>query len=122
MEKLYEMPDAYALPDEVTSLSLRCGDPVTLAALSQPKQSYPTVLLGIANLPSVSQAQALGALRSYREGLAERLEHVTARAESQRPLSDHVEYLFDHSLMMLETEKNWIESVIQKMEAKNDES
>lgn len=88
----------------------------TLKALSQPKQNYPSILLGIANLPLISQEQSLGALRSYRKELAERLEHVAARAESQRPLPDHVEMLFDYSLMTLEAEKNWVEKVIQKME------
>lgn len=89
----------------------------TLEALSQPKQNYPSILLGIANLPLLSQEQTEDALRSYREGLAERLEQVAAQAESQRPLSDHVEMLFDYSLMILEAEKKWIEKVIRKMEA-----
>ena len=34
VEKLYQTPDAAALPDEVTGLSLGCGDPITLAALT----------------------------------------------------------------------------------------
>ena len=33
IEKSYETPDATNLPEEVTGLSLGCGDPVTLAAL-----------------------------------------------------------------------------------------
>ncbi len=94
----------------------------TLAALAQPKQSYPTILLGLANLPILSQEQALGALQSYREGLAERLAHVAAQAEAQRPLPDHVELLFSYSLMMLTAEKDWVEKVTQTMEVNNDES
>jgi arsenite methyltransferase len=31
--RLYETPDAAALPDEVTGLSLGCGDPITMASL-----------------------------------------------------------------------------------------
>ena len=38
VSKLYQDPDALTLPEEVTSLSLGCGDPVTLAAL-QPGQT-----------------------------------------------------------------------------------
>jgi DNA-binding PadR family transcriptional regulator len=95
----------------------------TLAALSQPKPSYPSILLGMANLPNVPQDRALAALRSYREGLADRLEHVEARNKSQGPLPDHIEMLFDYSLTMLEAEKNWVEKIIQKMEeALNDKS
>lgn len=33
VEKLYKTPDAASLPDDVTGLSLGCGDPITLAAL-----------------------------------------------------------------------------------------
>ena len=87
----------------------------TLEALSHPKQSYPAILLGIANLPIVSAEQAQNALRSYREGIVERLEHVSAQVEAQSPLPDHVQYLFDHSLMMLEAEKNWVEKTIQRI-------
>ncbi|MCP4415546.1 MAG: PadR family transcriptional regulator [Chloroflexi bacterium] len=94
----------------------------TLAALTQPKQSYPTILLGLANLPLLSQEQSLTALQSYREGLADRLAHVAAQAEAQRPLPDHVELLFDYSLMMLTAEKEWVEKVTQTMETNNDKS
>ena len=33
ISKIYETPDAAQLPDDVTNLSLGCGDPVTLASL-----------------------------------------------------------------------------------------
>lgn len=33
--KIYETPDAAELPDDVTNLSLGCGDPVTLASLQR---------------------------------------------------------------------------------------
>jgi arsenite methyltransferase len=33
LAKIYETPDASELPDDVTALSLGCGDPVTLASL-----------------------------------------------------------------------------------------
>jgi arsenite methyltransferase len=35
VEKLYQDPDALTLPQEVTDLSLGCGDPVTLASLEE---------------------------------------------------------------------------------------
>ncbi len=89
----------------------------TLEALSHPKPSYPSILLGMANLPNVSVVRALGALRNYHAGLIDRTEHVEARNKSQGPLPDHVEMLFDYSLSMLEAEKNWIEKIIKRMEA-----
>ncbi len=100
---------------QITAEGREALSKATLEALSQPKQNYPAVLLGIANLPLLSQEQALGALRSYRKGLAKRLGDVAGQAESQRPLPDHVEILFDYSLEMLGAEKNWVEKVIRKM-------
>ena len=98
---------------QITSDGSTALEDATLEALSTPRQSYPPILLGIANLPIIAQEQAGGALRSYRDELAERLEHILARAESQRPLPDHVEMLFDYSLRMLEAEMNWAENVIE---------
>ncbi|MCF6277741.1 MAG: arsenite methyltransferase, partial [Anaerolineales bacterium] len=45
VEKLYETPDAAALPDDVTGLSLGCGDPITLAAL-KPGQTVLDLVYG----------------------------------------------------------------------------
>jgi ubiquinone/menaquinone biosynthesis C-methylase UbiE len=38
VDQIYEAPDAAALPEEVTGLSMGCGDPITLASL-QPGQT-----------------------------------------------------------------------------------
>ncbi len=101
---------------QITAKGRESLSKATSMALSQPKPSYPSILLGIANLPLLSQKQALGALRSYRDGLVKRLGDVAAQAVSQQPLPDHVETLFDYSLVMLGAEKNWVEKVIRKME------
>ncbi len=100
---------------QITSSGGSALTDATLEALSEPRQSYPPILLGVANLPFVSQEQALGALRSYQTGLEKRQEHIGAQAESQRPLPGHVEILFDYSLNMIEAEKHWVENVIQKI-------
>ena len=89
----------------------------TLKALSQPQQSYPSILLGIANLPTLPPAQVLTALQLYRDGLDERVVHISAQLEEQRPLPNHVELLFSYSLMTIAAEKSWIENLIQTMEA-----
>ena len=89
----------------------------TLEALSQPQPCHPAILLGLANLPIVSAEQAKNALESYKAVVEERLGHLAAQVEAQSPLPDHVEYLFDHSLTMLEAEKNWVEKTIQKIES-----
>ncbi len=107
---------------QITAAGRAALTTATLEALAQPKRSYSPILLGLANLPIITAAQALGALRSYHEGVTTRLEQVTARAEAQRPLPDHVELLFDYSLTLMAAEKAWVENVIKTMEAKNDKS
>lgn len=89
----------------------------TLEAISQPKNSYPSILLGIANLPILSAEETVTALRSYHDGLTERAAHIRAQLEAQRPLPNHIELLFSYSLMTITAEKNWIENLIQTMEA-----
>jgi DNA-binding PadR family transcriptional regulator len=87
----------------------------TQEALSQPQPTYPAILLGLANLPVLSQIQAQSALETYQANLAEKLEEVTAKLEAQRPLPTHVELLFEHSLHMLAAEKVWVEDALQKI-------
>ncbi len=84
-------------------------------ALSQPQQTYPAVLLGVANLPILDGDQAQNALESYLAGVDGRLAQLGAKVEAQSPLPPHVQYLFDYSLMMLEAEKSWAEKTIQKI-------
>lgn len=87
-----------------------------IEALSVPIRCHPQVQLGLANLPSVTSDEALAALRDYREALAERLEHVRARWESQHPLPYFVDAMFDYSLTMIQAERAWIEGFIVQLE------
>jgi len=87
-----------------------------LEALSMPRRAYPSLLLGLACLPGVPYGRAVGALRRYRDALAERLAHVGGRQAAQRPLSYFVMATFDYSLAMLRAELAWIEGFIKHME------
>jgi DNA-binding PadR family transcriptional regulator len=79
-----------------------------LDALAVPRRCYRALQLGLANLPAVPRGEALVALRQYADALAARLAHVTARRDSQRPLPDLVEAVFDHSVTLLEAELAWV--------------
>ncbi len=94
----------------------------TLDALSHPQQTYPAVLLGVANLPFLNSDQAQNAFASYLAEVEIRLGHISAQLAAQSPLPRHVRYLFDYSLAMLEAEKNWAKKIIQEMEIKNVEN
>ncbi len=93
--------------------ALRAG---VLDALSVPRRCYQPLQLGLANLPGITSAEALAALRQYRDGLAARLEHVRARRESQRPLPYFVDAMFDYSVTMVEAELEWIMQFISQLE------
>jgi hypothetical protein len=92
---------------------LRAG---VLDALSVPRRCYPPLLLGLTNLLTISREEVLGALRQYRDGLTDRLEHVRATWERQRPLPYFVDAMFDYSIMMIQAEVAWVEEFIRQME------
>ncbi len=84
-------------------------------ALSVPRRCDPPLQLGLASLPGIPPADAVAALRQYRERLVERQEHVRARWESKRPLPYHVDAMFNLSLTMIEAELKWIRGFIQTL-------
>ena len=75
-------------------------------------------LLGLANLPSVPQEEALSALRTYAAHLTERREHLQKRAQlGADSFPNHVAAMFDFSLKMIQAEIAWVKQFIQQMEA-----
>jgi DNA-binding PadR family transcriptional regulator len=84
--------------------------------LSTPVPSYSPLQLGLANLPAIPRAEAVAALRQYREQLAGRLKHVRARRRAQQTLPDFVEVMFDHSATLLRAELRWADRTIKKLE------
>ena len=94
--------------------ALRAG---VLDALSVPRRCYSPLQLGLADLPAIPPEEALAALGQYRDSLAARLRHVQARWESQHPLPYFVDAMFDHSVMMVRAELEWITQFISRLEA-----
>ncbi len=86
-----------------------------IQALSQPKPAYSPLLLGITNLPILSKEEAMNALHAYQEGLTEKIAHLMARSEAQRPLPPHAELLFEYSLTILRAEEGWVKTAVQKL-------
>ncbi len=88
-------------------------------ALTTPRRCYTPLLLGIANLPTIPAAEAVAALRQYVAALDERLAHIRARWETQKPLPYFVEALFTYSIALIQTERDWVETFIAQVEANN---
>jgi hypothetical protein len=75
---------------------------------------------GSKNAAGLPAAEVLDSLRTYRDGLVVRQEHVRGQAERQRPLPEHVEALFDYSLAMIQAEWAWVSNQIEKLEKHHD--
>ena len=94
----------------------RCRE-ATLEALSVPRRHYPPLQLrlGLANLPGTSPRDAVAALEAYCRSLRDRLYHLRARQDEQRPLPFHVEAMFNLSAAVLEAELGWVERFAKKL-------
>jgi DNA-binding PadR family transcriptional regulator len=92
-----------------------------IEALSSPQRTYPLLQLGLANLPGIHRSEALDALRSYRDGLSERLEHVRDNRDKKRPFPYFVEAMFSHSINLIEAERTWVDEFIKQLEEADDE-
>jgi len=90
-----------------------------LQALSHPRQYRPALLLGIANLPLVSRAEAVTALKQYLEALDERREEMVESWNMEQRLPFHVEKLFLYSDTLIQAERDWIENLITELEETN---
>jgi DNA-binding PadR family transcriptional regulator len=86
-----------------------------LEALSMPEPRPSRLMLAIGNLPTLPPAQAVAALGQYRDHLADRRDHVRQRREAQQPLPYFVDALFDHSLVLIQAEIDWIERFVEQI-------
>jgi DNA-binding PadR family transcriptional regulator len=85
-------------------------------ALSIPDRCTSSLQLGLANLPFIQPSEARVALGRYRDALVLQLERMHEQRESQRPIPDFVEAMFEHSTTMIRAELAWVEGFIARME------
>ena len=89
-----------------------------LQSLAQPARPESMFLLGLANLPSIPQEEALTALHTYATHLTERSNHLKKRAQlGADSFPSHVAAMFDFSVKMIQAELAWVKQFIQQMEA-----
>lgn len=87
-----------------------------LAALSQPRSSYPAILLGLSSLPLVSPAEATTALHQYEQALASHLAALQNKQAAQQPLPYFVNAVFEHGTASLQAELAWTRAFIRQLE------
>lgn len=92
-----------------------------LESLSVPQRCYSPLQLGLANLPGITHEETLSSLHKYQQALSARLKHVQERWESQRPLPYFVEAMFEHSVTMIEAEREWVLNFIRQVEKEKDD-
>lgn len=90
-------------------------------ALSAPQHCHSPLLLGLANMPGVPADTALAALMQYRDSLAERLAEVQERWAGQQPLPYFVDAMFDHSVVLITAELEWVKRFIRRMEEEHEQ-
>ncbi len=99
-----------------TADGMACLEAETLQALGEPVATSSNLLLGLANWPAADEGEAVEALRGRQAALAARIAEISARRESQRPLPDFVEAMFDYSLGQMRAEANWLMQFLKTRE------
>lgn len=77
--------------------------------LGVPNRVFPHVLPAMANWPVLGEAAGLSALEQRRKALMREIARVEGARDSQMPLPDFVEALFDYAISQLKTDVAWIE-------------
>ena len=84
----------------------------TMRMLAEPGPSYPSILLGMANWPSLKPEQALGALHQRRAVLEITLEQLIKKAP---PGPEFISVLFEYSITQIKSELGWIDKSLAKL-------
>ena len=104
---------------EITPKGRNAQIKATIEVFSVARHSYTSILLGVANLSVISHEQAMEVLNNYCQLLIARRTKVAHTAQSQRPLSNTVERLFDYSLTMINAELAWVQKFMAQLETQN---
>ncbi len=83
----------------------------TLDALALPYQTYPPLMLGLANQALVAQSDVIHALQAQLAELQQRRAQVQLTKQAQ-PMTAAAQPLFSYSLAMLDARMQWLEAYI----------
>ena len=97
-----------------TPEGIRIHKDQTFSSLAVPHPQYPSVLLGLANWPSLTDGEAQKALTMRLAALAKNLEQARNRQRDLAPLPDFVDAMFNYSIGQMEAEMSWVETMIEK--------
>ena len=91
-----------------------------IEVLSVPQPSPRPLMLGLANLPSLSIEETLTALSQYREHLTEKREILrTALDNKQHSHPYFVDAMFELGLMVMQAELEWVEKFTKQIQERS---
>lgn len=84
--------------------------------LAHPHPTYPSILLGLANIPLLLPKDVLEALSMRNSQLDQNLSHIERQQARQAPLPPFVNAIFAYSIAMVKAEKRWLNQTLKEME------
>lgn len=90
----------------------------TLATLKSVQPTYPSLLLGMIHWSVLTREQALEALETRKNAVAEEMERLESIQFEQQPLPDYVDAIFEFSMGQLQAEADWIDRTLAYMGTK----
>jgi DNA-binding PadR family transcriptional regulator len=90
--------------------------------LTEPGRYYAPILLGLSNAAVLNRKDVITALQKYGEQLKKRKKNVCSRHQSQQPLPDEVNIMFDYSKTIIKAEMSWLANSIRILKGKSNES
>lgn len=92
-----------------TAAGRRSATKAAIAAISDATRLRPPLLVGLANLPLLTDRQVAAALDERRQQLDQRIRSIDATRRAQQPLPPFVESIFSYSLGLMQAERQWLD-------------
>ena len=101
---------------KITPTGMKACTKTAKEMLVHPHPMYPSILLGLANIPLLLPSDVVEALNTRDSQLDQRLAHIEGQQESQAPLPPFVNAIFAYSIAMVKAEKRWLNQTLKEME------
>jgi DNA-binding PadR family transcriptional regulator len=121
-DKTERGPERWAKVYRPTDAGFEAFHSAIIEALSMPRPSPRPLMLGLANLPSLSTEEALIALGQYSEHLKEKMGMLRTVLESNtHPHPYFVNAMFELSLAVMQAEREWVEKFTRQIQEQSQE-
>lgn len=100
----------------ITSTGMMACTSMAKSLLAQPHSTYPSVLIGLSNIPLLSSDVVLEALNTRNFELDKRLAHIEKQQVIQASAPLFVNAIFGYSIALLKAEKSWLIETVKELE------